>query len=107
MKKNIIHIGLDVDDTQYHGSALNQITGEILDFKCRPNLKGLLGQLDKLHQYFPGSTFKLCYEASYIGYTLQRDLVEKGYPRSNTCFMASSLNSSVNLAFVIGLSHML
>jgi hypothetical protein len=64
MKKNILHIGLDVDDTQYHGSALNHTTGEILVFKCRPNLKGLLGQLDKLHQYFPVSTFKLCYEAS-------------------------------------------
>ncbi len=41
--------------------------------------KGLLGQLDKLHKYFPGSTFKICYEASYIGYTLQRDFVENGY----------------------------
>ncbi|MCP4875232.1 MAG: hypothetical protein GY896_07125 [Gammaproteobacteria bacterium] len=78
MKQNIIHIGLDVDDTQYHGAALHPTTGEFLDFKCRPNLKGLLGQLDKLHEYFPASTFKLCYEASYIGYTLQRDLVEKG-----------------------------
>ena len=28
MKQNILHIGLDVDDTQYHGSALNQSTGE-------------------------------------------------------------------------------
>ena len=46
MKQNIIHIGLDVDDKQYHGSALNHSTGEFLDFKCRPNLKGLLGQLD-------------------------------------------------------------
>ena len=32
MKKNIIHIGLDVDDNQYHGSALNKITGEVLDY---------------------------------------------------------------------------
>jgi len=24
----IIHVGLDVDDTQYHGSALNNSTGE-------------------------------------------------------------------------------
>ncbi len=30
MKQNIIHIGLDVDDKPYHGSALNQITGETL-----------------------------------------------------------------------------
>jgi len=33
MKQNIIHIGLDVDDKQYHGSALSHTTGEILDFK--------------------------------------------------------------------------
>ena len=49
MKQNIIHIGLDVDDTQYHGSALVKDTDEVLDFKCRPTLKGLLGQLDKPH----------------------------------------------------------
>ena len=65
MKQNIIHIDFDVDDKPYHGSGLNQTTGEVLDFKCRPTLKGLLGQLDKLHKYFPGSTFNLCYEASY------------------------------------------
>jgi hypothetical protein len=30
MKQNIIHIGLDVDDTQYHGSAFNKNTGEVI-----------------------------------------------------------------------------
>ena len=30
MKQNIIHIGLDVDDTQYHGSAFNKDTGEVI-----------------------------------------------------------------------------
>ncbi len=50
MKQNIIHIGLDVDDKQYHGSALNKATGKILDFKCWPTLKGLLGQMYKLHK---------------------------------------------------------
>ena len=79
MKQNIIHVGLDVDDTQYHGSALNKSTGEVLDFTCRPTLKGFMGQLDKLHKYFPGNTFRLCYEASYIGFTLQRDLADKGF----------------------------
>ena len=63
-----------------HYPARGQATRDLrYAVKCRPNLKGLLGQLDKLHKYFPGNTFKLCYEASYIGYTLQRDLVEKGY----------------------------
>lgn len=79
MIQTVIHVGLDVDDTHYHGSALNQHTGEVVDFKCRPTLNGLFSQLAKLGRHFPGCTFKLCYEASYIAYTLQRDLTEKGY----------------------------
>ena len=27
MKQNIVHVGLDVDDTQYHGSALTKTPG--------------------------------------------------------------------------------
>ncbi|MFK7861572.1 MAG: hypothetical protein AB8B64_22345 [Granulosicoccus sp.] len=79
MNNNVIYIGLDVDDMQYHGSALYTNTGEVINFKCRPTLKGLLGQLNKLHKAFPTAAFTLCYEASYVGYTLQRDLAEKGY----------------------------
>jgi len=78
MKQNILHIGLDVDDTQYHGAAFNKDTGEVCDFKCRPTLKGLLNQLDKLAGYFPGCVIRLCYEASYVGYCLQRDLISHG-----------------------------
>jgi hypothetical protein len=48
MDQNVIYIGLDVDDNQYHGSALNTETGEVMAFKCRPTLKGLLGQMDRL-----------------------------------------------------------
>ena len=75
MKQNIIHIGLDVDDAPYHGSAFNKETGEVIDFKCRPTLKGLLQQLDRMERHFKGHKIKLCYEASYIGYCLQRDLI--------------------------------
>ncbi|MGB5707047.1 MAG: IS110 family transposase [Arenicellales bacterium] len=78
MKQNIIHIGFDVDDTQYHGCALNKSTGEVLNFKCRPTLKGLMSQLDKLHKVFPGGTLRIGYEASYVGFTLQRDIADKG-----------------------------
>jgi len=78
MKQNIIHIGLDVDDTQYHGSAFNKNTGEVIDFKSRPTLKGLLQQLDRMARHFKGCKIKLCYEASYIGYCLQRDLIANG-----------------------------
>ena len=70
MDMNVIYVGLDVDDTQYHGSALNKHTGEVITFQCRPTLAGLLKQLAKLANAFPGSSLSLCYEASYIGYTL-------------------------------------
>ena len=79
LPSNLIHIGLDVDDTNYHGAALDKDSGECLSFnKCRPTLKGLLNQLNKLQKQFPGTVFHLCYEASYIGYTLQRDLSKQG-----------------------------
>jgi len=35
MKQNIIHIGLDVDDTQYHGAAFNKGTSKL--FTCNPH----------------------------------------------------------------------
>jgi hypothetical protein len=79
MDMNVIYVGLDVDDTQYHGSALNKHTGEVITFQCRPTLAGLLKQLAKLTNAFPDSSLSLCYEASYIGYTLHRDLAKHGY----------------------------
>ncbi len=79
MKPTIIHVGVDVYDTQYHGSAFNRDSDEVVDFQCRPTLKGLLMQLGKLSKYFPDSLFKICYEASYVGYCLQRDLADKGF----------------------------
>ena len=78
MKQKIVYIGLDVDDTQYHGSALNKESGELLSFRYRPTLKGLLVQLAKVRKHFPRYTIKVAYEASYIGFTLQRDLAGKG-----------------------------
>ena len=41
MKQSIVYVGLDVDDTQYHGSAFATHTGVVVDFHCRPTLKGL------------------------------------------------------------------
>jgi hypothetical protein len=69
MNQNIVYVGLDVDDTEYHGSAVDKTTGEILHFKCRLTLKGLLNQLQTLGKHFRGRSFRVCYEASYIGYT--------------------------------------
>jgi hypothetical protein len=79
MNQNIVYVGIDVDDVHYHGCALYQSTGEALDFNCRPTLKGLAGQLEKLRDYFSAVQLKLCYAASYVGFALQRDLKDRGY----------------------------
>lgn len=41
MNQNILHVDLDVDDTQFHGSAFNKDIGAVIDFRCRPTLRGL------------------------------------------------------------------
>ena len=79
MNQNVVYVGIDVDDVSYHGSALDRHTGEVLDFQCRPTLKGLVGQIEKVRKYFGDAQLKLCYEASYVGFSLQRDLQKRGY----------------------------
>jgi hypothetical protein len=76
MSGNVVCVGIDVDDIQYHGSALDRQTGEVLGFQCRPILKGLIGQLDNVRKHFGGVALELFYEASYVGFSLQRDLAE-------------------------------
>lgn len=79
MKQNIIYVGLGVDEPQYHGSALDKNTSEVIDIKCRPTLKGLVGQFGKLAQHFAEYSIRVCYEASYVGYCLQRVLTVQGF----------------------------
>ena len=44
MKQNVVYVGIDVDDVHYHGSVLDRCSGEVLDFRCRPTLKGLVSR---------------------------------------------------------------
>ena len=78
MHKKIVYVGLDVDDTQYRGAALNKPTVEFFHCKCRPTPKGLSEQLTTVGKQVPRRVLQVVYEASYIGFTLQRDLVDKG-----------------------------
>ena len=79
MNEKIIYVGLDVDDQNFHGAALIPATGEVIEFKCRPNTKGLINQLQDLKVKLQDFDLKICYEATYIGFTLQRDLAAQGY----------------------------
>lgn len=77
MNKKIMYVGVDVDDKAFHIGFLALDTGEFNASSCRPSL-GLL--IEKLKVYSAqGYTLKICYEACHIGFTLQRDLSEKGF----------------------------
>ena len=76
MKKRILHVGLDVDDNSFHIGTFCKDTGETATMKSKPNLGGLVQKLEKIAKNFD---LKLCYEATYIGYTLCRELNKKGY----------------------------
>ena len=60
MSQNVVHVGIEVDDVHYHGSALDKYTGKVLEFQCHPMLKGLVGQLEIVCEYFGGMQLKLC-----------------------------------------------
>jgi transposase len=79
MSKKIVYVGVDVDDKSFHITAFLPSTGEIVEHKAKPTLKGLQNKLESLKVRFPSSDIKICYEASYIGFTLQRELAELGY----------------------------
>ena len=75
----ILFVGLDVDDNAFHGCALIASLGEIIEFKSRPHVDGLAKKLCELQSRFPTHTIKLCYEATYIGFSLQRALAKHGF----------------------------
>lgn len=74
--KKIVYVGLDVDDTAFHGMGLVLETGECFEFKCKPDHGVLRKKLDDLFK--DEYVIRLCYEACYIGYSLCRFLRKKG-----------------------------
>jgi transposase len=77
MTRGIFFIAIDVDDNSFHGCGVNNKTGEIREFRCRPTI----GHLDKKLAGFKAdcSEIKICYEATYLGFSLCRALGKKGY----------------------------
>lgn len=70
--KRILHVGLDVDDKAFHGAAFCRENGETTEFKSRPTFGALMQKLQQLQ--VKGFDLKVCYEATYIGYSLCREL---------------------------------
>ena len=73
--KELLYMGIDVDDKNFHGAGFSEETGEILEFKCKPTNKALLkfkckptnkALLTKLRNLEKkGFKLKTCYEATY------------------------------------------
>lgn len=77
MSENVMHIALDVDDKHFTGHGICAQTGELIAFKCRPNISLLLEQIKK---YVPdGYKVKICYETTFLGFSLARELIDRGY----------------------------
>lgn len=72
----ILYIAIDVDDKAFHGHAIasDQETG--LDFQSRPSAEHFIKAVQKIAAL--GDQIKICYEATYLGYSLYRTLTKNG-----------------------------
>lgn len=70
--KSILYVGLDVDDTAFHGGVYCRETGETFEFKCKPNKGSLMSKLQKFIDQ--GYELKVCYESTHICFGLCRNL---------------------------------
>lgn len=43
--KQVIFVGLDVDDNAFHGCAFFKESGEVIEFTTRPHIDGLFQKL--------------------------------------------------------------
>lgn len=77
MNSSIFFIAVDVDDNLFHGCGLNRATGEVREFVCRPSTGHLIKKLETFRK--EDFAVRVCYEATYLGYSLQRALARAGY----------------------------
>lgn len=73
--KEVLFIGLEVDDQAFHGYGVSKDGSERFEFSCRPHLADLAKKLSKFESF----DVWICYEATYLGFSLQRGLQSKGY----------------------------
>ena len=76
-KSEILYVGVDVDDKAFHIAGLSVTTGELLEYTCKPTHGALVERLKKMEE--KGYQVKVCYEATYLGYSLCRQLKASGY----------------------------
>lgn len=75
MKNELLFAGVDVDDKAYHVAIVDKNHKEISQFVCDASPQKLVAKLRK----FSSEGLSVCYEATYIGYSLQRSLTRSGF----------------------------
>ena len=53
MNKNVIYVGIDVDDNSFHVSAFLKESGELIEKKSKPTVKSLENVIKDLEAKFP------------------------------------------------------
>ena len=76
MQKPILFCGIDVDDKTFTGALISECGKQEFEFRTRPSV----GALEKKLREFEAKGFelKVCYEAGFLGFSLYRDLIERG-----------------------------
>ena len=75
--KKIIYFGLDVDDNAFHGCGIYEEGGKekMIEFKTKPSIGALMQKLGNFKK--EAFELKVCYEATYLGFTVARDLKKR------------------------------
>lgn len=72
----VMYLGVDVDDKAFHGCGVPEDSSDEFRFKTKPSASALGEKIKELSK--KGYQVKVCYEATYIGFSLYRDLNTKG-----------------------------
>lgn len=76
MEKKILYVGLEVDDQAFHAGILAEDSAEVRTIRMLPDA----GILKRELQFYidQGFEIRVCYEATYLGFSVQRKLQELG-----------------------------
>lgn len=77
MERKLLFVGVDVDDQSFHFAAVTEAGDLVIESSSRPNAAALGRQFKKLQER--GYELKICYEATYLGFSLYRRLKEDGF----------------------------
>ena len=74
--KSLLYVGIDVDDNSYNVACYSPRRSMVNHFRCNPDAASLVKKLRKLEK--SGYQLKTCHEATYLGFSLHRQLEAKG-----------------------------